>query len=167
MFLGNDEGLRCRYWQNRTGSNYNATFIKGDDNNVVVYTGNSGKCPAENMQGISGVSGNMKYMQLSEDLTFYAETSLHRRCVTRMRFSGVLRPLAIIGTGDFVNSDGKAYRCDVGENKTMKSWSTYYCYVSRLEQLQNGDLFKMCPCPSESNRLDTYNGGGTEIGGVI
>jgi hypothetical protein len=167
MFMGNDEGLRCRYWQNRTGSNYNATFIKGDDNNVVVYTGNSGKCPAENMQGISGVSGNMQYMQLSEDLTFYAETSLHRRCVTRMTATGVLRPMAIIGTGEFVNADGRPYRCDLGANKTIKTWSTYYCFVSRLEQVKNGDLFKMCPCPSEDNRLDTYNGGGTETGGVI
>lgn len=163
MFLGNDEGLRCRYWQNRTGSNYNATFIKADDNNVVVYTGNSGKCPAENMQGISGPSGNMQYMQLSEDTIYYAETALHRRCMTRMRHSGNMWPLGIFNTGEFIKPDGKPYRCDYGDSETIKTWGTLFCFVSRLEQIKNGDLFKICPCPHKNNRL----GSNTEIGGVI
>lgn len=55
-FAGNTEGLRARYWQHRTGSNYNMTFIKmnGYNLNTVVYNGNSGDCPGATAKGIHG-----------------------------------------------------------------------------------------------------------------
>lgn len=54
-FIGNDEGLRCRYWNHRTGSNYNKTFIKinGYGENAITYKGNTGNCPSETASGIS------------------------------------------------------------------------------------------------------------------
>lgn len=51
QFFGNDEGLRCRYWQHRTGANYNKQFIKMDVQSIV-YSGNIGNCPAESMEGV-------------------------------------------------------------------------------------------------------------------
>lgn len=53
-FAGNSEGLRCRFWSNRNGQNYDKAFIKHDTDNVLVYSGNAGKCPAEKADGISG-----------------------------------------------------------------------------------------------------------------
>ena len=51
QFFGNTEGLRCRYWQHRTGANYNKQFIKMDVQSIV-YSGNIGNCPAESMEGV-------------------------------------------------------------------------------------------------------------------
>ena len=51
-FAGNTEGLRCRFWQNRIGQNYNMRFIKTTVQNIN-YHGNLGQCPAEDMTGVS------------------------------------------------------------------------------------------------------------------
>ena len=49
-FLGNNEGLRCRYWQKRAGNYYTRTFLKFgiEDRRSIEYYGNIGKCPDEN-----------------------------------------------------------------------------------------------------------------------
>ena len=51
-FAGNTEGLRCRFWQNRVGGNYNKRFIK-TAKQAITYHGNVGQCPAEDMTGVS------------------------------------------------------------------------------------------------------------------
>ena len=51
-FVGNDEGLRCRFWSNRLGQNSNKVFIKSVYGNNLVYSGNTGNCPAETPKGI-------------------------------------------------------------------------------------------------------------------
>ena len=57
-FIG--QGITCRYWQNRTGNNYNQRFIavvlwndivpdfETTEHHVVQYKGNIGNCPKEN-----------------------------------------------------------------------------------------------------------------------
>ena len=55
QFNGNTEGLRCRFWQHRTGSNYEKTFIKRCVQNIV-YSGNTGNCPAEDMRNCQATS---------------------------------------------------------------------------------------------------------------
>lgn len=59
-FLGNDEGLRMRYWQNRIGSYYSRTFAKMNAYGLssVVYEGNVGKCPAEKANTNNGPSAS-------------------------------------------------------------------------------------------------------------
>ena len=59
-FLGNNEGLRCRYWQHRTGSNYEKTFIAGSSDSVIVYSDNKGNCPADTGRNM-GISDNTNY----------------------------------------------------------------------------------------------------------
>lgn len=59
-FLGNNEGLRCRYWQHRTGSNYEKTFIAGSSDSVIVYYDNKGNCPADTCRNM-GISDNTTY----------------------------------------------------------------------------------------------------------
>lgn len=62
LFLGNSEGLRCRYWQHRTGSNYNKTFIADSKDNAIVYVGNVGNCPADTARGMA-ISVNTSYIK--------------------------------------------------------------------------------------------------------
>ena len=50
-FMGNAEGIRCRYWSNRTGSYFETLFIVNDNRSSIVYSGNSGLCPSESMKG--------------------------------------------------------------------------------------------------------------------
>lgn len=50
-FLGNSEGIRCRYWSNRTGSYFDKIFIVTDTRSVITYNGNCGNCPAESAKG--------------------------------------------------------------------------------------------------------------------
>lgn len=59
-FLGNNEGLRCRYWQHRTGSNYEKTFIAGSSDSVIVYYDNKGNCPADTGRNMM-ISDNTNY----------------------------------------------------------------------------------------------------------
>jgi len=82
-FYGNDEGLRCRYWQNRVGSNYNKTFIKCSTDTVIEYAGNVGKCPADNPKGLS-ISDNTSYKtetitQGGQSYTLYKYTGASMR----------------------------------------------------------------------------------------
>lgn len=56
-FLGNEEGLRCRYWQNRTGGNSDKVFIAFSNDNSIIYKGNIGTCPADTAKGIGMNNG--------------------------------------------------------------------------------------------------------------
>lgn len=56
-FLGNSEGLRCRYWQHRSGGNYDKTFVAFSNNNAIEYKGNRGNCPADTAKGIDMNNG--------------------------------------------------------------------------------------------------------------
>ena len=65
MFVGNADGLKCRYWQHRAGNNYNKTFIKRGVQNITYY-GNKGNCPAENMRGVQIETLTGKYVTYSK-----------------------------------------------------------------------------------------------------
>lgn len=59
-FLGNNEGLRCRYWQHRTGANYDKTFIAGSSDSVITYYDNRGNCPADTARNMA-ITSNTTY----------------------------------------------------------------------------------------------------------
>lgn len=60
-FMGNSEGLRARYWQHRTGSNYEKTFIATNKNVMNIdYEGNTGNCPGTDMRGVA-ITNNQGY----------------------------------------------------------------------------------------------------------
>ena len=82
MFSGNAEGLRMRYWQNRTGSYYTRTFIKGGSGiHSIVYEGNVGKCPDADMRGVS-ISDNKAYTEESvSSSTVYKYQGSWKRCL--------------------------------------------------------------------------------------
>lgn len=82
MFSGNAEGLRMRYWQNRTGSYYTRTFIKrGNSIHSVVYEGNAGQCPDADMRGVS-IADNHAYTEEEySSTTMYKYQGSWKRCL--------------------------------------------------------------------------------------
>ena len=83
VFLGNDEGLRMRYWQKRAGQYYTRTFVKmAQGVHSINYEGNVGKCPSDNMRGVT-VSDNKGYTTetVSGDNTVYKYPSAYKRCM--------------------------------------------------------------------------------------
>lgn len=82
-FAGNSEGIRMRYWQKRAGSYYTRLFIKqGLTGHDIVYSGNVGNCPADNMRGVS-IGDNKAYTEetVSGDFKMYKYQSANRRCM--------------------------------------------------------------------------------------
>lgn len=59
-FVGNSEGLRCRFWSNRAGQYSSRVFVSTGGNNVV-YSGNNGNCPAESAKGVYGMDNDASY----------------------------------------------------------------------------------------------------------
>lgn len=65
-----DQGIACRYWQNRLGSNYDERFIAikyysatnpelaGNEHHVVIYSDNIGNCPKENFTNYANNKAN-------------------------------------------------------------------------------------------------------------
>lgn len=82
MFSGNNEGLRMRYWQNRTGSYYTRTFIKGGTGiHSIVYEGNVGQCPDGDMRGVM-ISDNKAYTEeTAASSTLYKYQGSWKRCL--------------------------------------------------------------------------------------
>lgn len=82
-FAGNDEGIRMRYWQKRAGSYYTRTFIKmANGVHSIEYSGNIGKCPSDNMRGVS-ISDNKGYVEeeIAGGSKVYKYQSASRRCM--------------------------------------------------------------------------------------
>lgn len=65
-----DQGIACRYWQNRLGSNFDEMFIaskyynadnpilENDEHHVVIYRDNIGNCPKENFTNYANNKAN-------------------------------------------------------------------------------------------------------------
>lgn len=81
-FVGNTEGLRMRYWQNRTGSYYSRTFVKpGSGIHSIIYEGNVGNCPSADMRGVS-IADNKAYTEESIGSNkVYKYTGSWKRCL--------------------------------------------------------------------------------------
>ena len=63
-FTGNDKGIACRYWSNRTGGYYDRQFIANSNDASVKYYGNTGNCPKTTARDIYGTDsdGNRLYV---------------------------------------------------------------------------------------------------------
>ena len=146
-FIGNDEGLRCRYWSHRTGSNYKKTFIKinGYGENAIVYKGNTGNCPSETASGIS--SDNQ-----SNDDWYWVELgnnqfqSLFKRKSATKR----LMPNLMHGGGPAYNSwmepidDSKRcikWRWQDSDTLNIVRNPNIYPWSHLNDSVENGDLF--------------------------
>jgi hypothetical protein len=151
-FAGNDEGIRCRYWANRAGSYYNKTFIADSLNNVVLYKGNTGKCPLESPKGYKGTAqnndGNYKHLVQwgSFDFKIFMYSSV--RCMTNFKTNyksaGQLR---VLDSGDFPEQGSRVFEYESDGNWSRHSLNyignTWFGYKAALEVIDNGDLFEI------------------------
>lgn len=140
-FIGNSEGLACRYWSNRTGINYTRTFIKESTGHSIVYSGNSGNCPKESGKGIL-ISDNTDYVHKDVGgLDVYAYKNNAFRGFPKLS-----------GMRTFW------YSCNTtGESDTMIKWklneatlplflqSFGYYMMAHDDSLTNGSYFDLCP----------------------
>ena len=147
FFSGNTEGLRCRYWQHRTGSNYGKTFIAWSNDNVIVYKDNTGDCPADNASQLSvtngtGCEANFYWAQLSEDAYVTLVKSYPKRVMMDIKANAQAyhwNTEAINGNGfavrtRYTGNDGGAFETGQG------CW--IYPYSHLMDNIENGDLFK-------------------------
>ena len=148
-FMGNTEGLRCRYWQHRTGSNYNKAFIAGSGN-TITYTGNIGNCPAEDSKGMA-ISGNQTYTTKTvtvgeSTFTLYKYSSAYKRVMPTIIYTWAqgyfYRSIAgndtLIKYYSWVNSPYDSLTYDVFIQPT---WYLYH--TAEDDPVNNGDFFRM------------------------
>ena len=147
FFAGNTEGLRCRYWQHRTGSNYGKTFIAWSSDNVIVYKDNTGDCPADNASQLSvsngtGCESGFYWAQLSED----AWVTLVKVYPKRVMMDIKANAQAYHWNTEAINGNGFAIRTrytgnDGGAVETGQGcW--IYPWSHLMDSIDNGDLFK-------------------------
>ncbi len=149
-FLGNDEGLRMRYWQNRIGSYYSRTFAKMNAYGLssVVYEGNVGKCPAEKANTNNGPNahtdsnndwywvelGNGLYYSLFKPM--WATGRLVPDVTESSHFAYNSNMHAVGGNGLGVKYRGMySDELEVVHNSTVYPWSHFN------EAITNGDFF--------------------------
>jgi hypothetical protein len=147
FFAGNTEGLRCRYWQHRTGSNYGKTFIAWSNDNAIVYKDNTGDCPDDNASQLSvtngtGCEANFYWAQLSEDAWVTLVKSYPKRVMMNLKANTV----AYHWNTEAINDNGFAVRTrytgnDGGAFETGQGcW--IYPWSHLMDNVENGDLFK-------------------------
>lgn len=147
FFAGNTEGLRCRYWQHRTGSNYGKTFIAWSNDNAIIYKNNTGDCPADTAHELSvtngtGCEANFYWAQLSEDAWVTLVKSYPKRVMMNLKANAQ----AYHWNTEAINSNGFAVRTrytgnDGGAFETGQGcW--IYPYSHLMDNIENGDLFK-------------------------
>lgn len=147
FFAGNTEGLRCRYWQHRTGSNYGKTFIAWSNDNAIIYKNNTGDCPADTAHELSvtngtGCEANFYWAQLSEDAYVTLVKSYPKRVMMNFKANAQAyrwNTEAINGNGfavrtRYTGNDGGAFETGQG------CW--IYPYSHLMDNIENGDLFK-------------------------
>lgn len=143
MFSGNNEGLRMRYWQNRTGSYYTRTFIKGGNGiHSIVYEGNVGQCPDGDMRGVM-IADNKAYTEetISGDSKVYKYQGSWKRCLVvpgSLWWNGTILkgPNTLVKWYSWVNSPYNSLTYD------MFVHTAWFAYPrAHDDPINNGDFF--------------------------
>lgn len=147
LFIGNDEGLKCRYWQHRAGSNYDKTFIAGSGN-TIIYNGNTGNCPRDTARNMS-ISSNRTYTEYDHgDYKLYKYSQSNTRVMPGNQVSTAwprgyfFTPINEMGTlmkyYSWVNSPYNSLTYDMF---IQVAWYLYH--TSEDDPVNNGDFFAM------------------------
>ena len=149
-FNDNQGGLKCRYWQNRTGSRYNYTFIKwGQNLHSIKYYGNVGSCPAETPYGVTigtGTGASQYYYQfeVSEGKWMTLNKAPFNSARVMLTFEDTMPyhcwSHAVGGNGfpvrtKYTGNDNSEFNCGQG------CWVYPYAHINSV--VDNGDLFKV------------------------
>lgn len=169
MFTGNDEGLRMRYWQKRGGQYYTRTFVKMGSGHSVVYSGNMGKCPAEDMHGVS-VADNKAYTTESvSTLTLYKYTGSWKRTMPYLssnvqwwNASTIGGPNTCIKWYSWVNSPYNSLTYDL----FIQSAAMLY-FAAHDEVVNDGDFFRLALATVNDYIRIVQRGDGDRNDGVV
>ena len=172
LFLGNTEGLRCRYWQHRTGSNYGKAFIATNKNVFsVVYEGNTGNCPATDMHGVY-ISDNQGYKKEtvyagSNSIDLYKYQSASKRVMPtgdngNWWMETTKGPDTLIKYYSWVNSPYNSLTYD------MFIHTNWFIYpLAHDDAVNNGDFFRMAIVSYSDYVRIVQRGDGDRNQGVI
>lgn len=135
-FIGNDYGIKCRYWANIHGIQWTKTFIKFSNENNIIYQGNNGNCPKEDLRGFSTTSNWTCPVDIEGSLLRWDMTS-EIRAITK-NISRISDYLAI--------KNNSLYGIKI--NNTTYTNSMIGCVIGHLdnyitEDSDNGDLFRV------------------------
>lgn len=147
-FAGNTEGLRMRYWQNRTGNNWGKTFV-APVHQDITYSGNVGQCPDDTARGIVISSNDTGYttVEFSEDYKGYKYSSAWKRMVCNRSSStpsvlntymesGIKESGTLVKYYSWVNSPYDSLSYD------LFIQSTWFLYPRSIDDpVNNGDWF--------------------------
>lgn len=169
-FMGNTEGIRCRYWANRVGSYWNKPFIKQSTEHTIVYKGNTGNCPDETNRGMS-ISDGQTYTTEeihsgSDTYTIYKYNSSYKRCMPS--FSSLWWSMGVPNGGmlvkyyNWVNSPYDSLTYDLF---VQTAWFMYN--RDRDLPTDNGDLFKMSICLFNNYLRIVQRGDGDHNRGIV
>lgn len=147
-FMGNSEGLRCRYWQHRTGSNYGKTFIATNKNVMNIdYEGNTGDCPANDMRGVT-IADNQGYKKEtvvvgSDTADLYKYSGANKRVMPTgdngyWWWQSVKGPNTLVKYYNWVNSPYNSLTYDLFIHT---NWFLYP--TAHDDPVNNGDFFRM------------------------
>ena len=145
VFSGNSSGIECRYWQNRTGSNWDKVFIAPDDRSVIVYKGNTGACPNESTKGESTPAGMTPYqtIDIGGGINIYLYTRDLGRICPRYGWqesSTTYNKLYNVGT----QSPATPMLIDTNDNMNVKVQNgVNYWQIARSYPDRNGDFFTL------------------------
>ena len=171
-FMGNSEGLRARYWQHRTGSNYGKTFIATNKNVMNIdYEGNTGECPATDMHGVY-ISDNQGYKKetvynSSNSIDLYKYQSANKRVMPTgdngfWWMQSTKGPDTLVKYYSWVNSPYNSLTYDLFIHT---NWFIYP--LAHDEPVNNGDFFRMAIVSYSDYIRIVQRGDGDRNQGVI
>lgn len=146
-FVGNNEGLRCRFWQHRLGTENNRLFIAFSSEGSIVYSGNTGKCPADTAKGLGANNGD----QLTPSTVHYVNVD-GTHYVTlfkeqKVRLMPKMKEDLVVYNWDMEAVGGSSYcykyyydgNQDYTLNQSGAQWIYPWCVI--WENSDNGDFF--------------------------
>lgn len=161
-FEGNEEGVRCRYWMNRSGQYSTREFIS-EVGNDVLCVGNAGKCPATDLRGVR-ITDNTDYT--SQDIggvTIYKYEKAKRRC---FNYGGLWYDVYVDDPGKLT----KYYKTG-GDPLTDSLFRNFFMlYHTAIDSDDNGDFFELAIClPGTYLRIGQPGGGdkNTDVVGEV
>ena len=169
-FLGNSEGIRCRYWANRTGSYWNKPFVKQSTAHTITYHGNIGNCPDETNRGMIISDGKTYTTEQihsgSDTYTIYKYNSSYKRCMPA--FSAQWWNMSVQDSGILVkwyNWTNSPYDSLTYDLFVQTAWHMY----NRDKDLStsNGDLFNMSICLFNNYLRIVQRGDGDHNQGIV
>ena len=155
FFTGNDEGLKCRYWQMRLGQSPSRLFIhRGDTtNSLIEYSGNSGKCPADNAKGIVcsdqlATDWRVEARYDEDDNATYFSFYLNgpgMRVMQDVRSAGFGFSLFYFATRS-VRDNEYGIKTYFGDDNRIERASVWLYPKATQDGLTDGDFFRVMPC---------------------